>query len=40
MTMDNLTDLIELINEQEDIEPDPRLESGQVTASDGTIITL
>lgn len=40
MTIDNLTDLIEPLNEQEDIEPDSRLEHGQVFASDGTIVTL
>jgi len=40
MKIDNLTDLIELLTELEDIEPDPRLEEGQVFASDGDIVTL
>jgi hypothetical protein len=40
MATDNLTDLIELLAEYEDIEPDPRLEDGQVLAPDGTIVTL
>ena len=40
MKTDNLTDLIEILTELEDVEPDRRLEDGQVFASDGTIVTL
>lgn len=40
MATDNLTDLIELLTEYEDIEPNTDLEDGQVYALDGTIVTL
>jgi hypothetical protein len=40
MTTDNLTDLIELLQELEDIKPDSELENGQVRGSNGEIITL
>ena len=40
MATDNLTELIELLQKLEDVEPDSELEDGQVLASDGTIVTL
>ena len=40
MKTDNLVELIEFLLEDIDREPDPRLEDGQVFASDGTIVTL
>lgn len=40
MATDNLTDLIELLAELEDMGPDSNLEDGQVYTSDGTIVTL
>lgn len=40
MATDNLTDLIELLYELEDAEPDPELEDGQVRGPNGEIITL
>ena len=40
MATDNLTDLIELLTELEDVEPDPELEDGQVRGPNGEIITL
>ena len=38
--MDNLTELIELLQEFEDTESDPALEEGQVYTSDGEIVML
>lgn len=40
MTIDNLTNLIELLQELEDTEPDPELEDGQVRGRNGEIIIL
>lgn len=40
MAKDSLTDLIELLTQIEDIEPDSDLEDGQVCISDGRIVTL
>ena len=40
MATDNLTDLIELLTELEDIEPDSSLEDGQAYTSDGKVVTL
>lgn len=40
MATDNLTDLIELLTQIEDTEPDPNLEDGQVYTPDGDIVTL
>ena len=40
MTLDNLTDLIELLQELEDTEPDPEVEDGQVRGRNGEIIVL
>jgi hypothetical protein len=37
---DNMTDLIELLLESRDTEPDSDLEDGQVYAPDGSIVTL
>lgn len=40
MKLDNLTDLIELLIELNNDEPDPVLEEGQVYTPDGDIVTL
>ena len=40
MTADNLTDLIEILIQLEDVESDSTLEEGQVYTSDGKIVTL
>jgi hypothetical protein len=40
MKLDNLTELIELLTQLEDKEPDPRLEQGQVFTPHGDIVTL
>lgn len=40
MATDNLTDLVELLTQIEDTEPDPDLEDGQVYTSDGRIVML
>jgi hypothetical protein len=40
MKTDNLTDLIELLQELGDVEPDPELDDGQVRGPDGEIINL
>ena len=40
MTTDNLTELIELLTEYKNLELDPRLEDGQIFASDRTVVTL
>lgn len=40
MATDNLTDLIEILQNHEEYELDLDLEDGQVLASDGTIVTL
>lgn len=40
MKTDDLTDLIELLQELGDVEPDPELEDGQVRGSNGEIINL
>ncbi|MEZ4104292.1 MAG: hypothetical protein R3B60_03320 [Candidatus Paceibacterota bacterium] len=40
MATDNLTDLMELLQELTYIEPDPELEDGHVRGPNGEIITL
>lgn len=40
MAADNLTELIEILVEYEDIDQDPRLEEGQIFGSNGQIIYL
>jgi hypothetical protein len=36
----NLVELIDLLVELRDVEPDPNLEEGEIYASDGSIVTL
>lgn len=40
MELDNLTELIDLLTNLKDAEPDPRLEEGQVYTPDGDIVTM
>ncbi len=40
MKLDNLTELIELLTQPEEVVLDPRLEEGQVYTPDGDIVTL
>ena len=40
MEPNNLVQLIWLLEEYEDLEPDPRLNDGEVLAADGTVVKL